>query len=655
MAWYDDLSGIVGNKSSTSGISRVSGFDTSINTSGLNDINTDFSDISSGITEAGRGITKDDIIKFNINRPDNEYEGLLNKSISGLQDYAAGTSKIDRTIANQYLNKFDASTAANTMAQAQRIASQPFITEGAKNAALMEMQRTAGSQKSQLIGELAKQSQERAFTASQKLTDVLQNAANYKEEQFRTALTSIGSDLDRELQAKISTGEITIKEASMQLEKYGIELNAVIQGKQLELTKLTGLDNFDIAMKQLGITEDELKIKAAELGVSIENLNNNKLLIEEQIADMKIKNQNANIDMWQPLAINLIMELKGTNPDATVEDVKNDQYTYQACVNTYQSIMQTKDTPSDDWIQSLMSKVKTQAEVEEELTEARLNSIKDALIESGVESSVVDEVTTQLKLYQATDGLYQVNDDRSVSLLGVDGKPIKIIGRDLEESVENLTSDQIKSRIESSFQPDYVEELITNINDEKITNTEELLGKIKNKYGSQYEKIDENMISKFFDNVKNGNIQSTKITEPEITFSGDVWGTTANKILESTNKEDNINKQYVIDERVNEFINDSELNKKVTNKDIYNKLKENSSVWEPSIDQHSGSVYSEFTNSMDIGSLINLDDKVYRVSTNPTRTRNGPQHIYLYDFNNGKTVVLESTNSKTKPYVFIKT
>jgi hypothetical protein len=628
MAWWDDLiktsNNILTSRNNTrtsTNNSNLTNFNPNININDVEQPNIDLSQSISGITDAGRGILNTDIQNFNTNiRPTNEYEEPLKQSISGLTDYARGQSQVDRNISNQLLQRFDASAATQNLAQAQRIASNPYLTQGAKNAAIMELQRTTGTQKANLVGQLAQQSQERAFTASQKLTDVLQNAAQFKEAEFMDTMNILSNDLNRELQAKIAAGNLTQSEAAMQLDKYKTDLNAVFNSKQLELDKLKSLDTYTLSSTELDLRKIDL--------------------------------QNTQIDMWQGIAANAILEMKNTNPNLTVEDVLNDPYAYQSLTNTYQTITGDDEPPSEVWVQSFINKIKTQNETEQENITTALNNISASLTNMGVDETTASNVSNWFKMYQETGCLIQVNEDGSISLLGIDGSPIKTIVEGTQTDVKPLSSGQLEDWVNENLGNDFLEQTISDINNGNITDVNELIEKTKSKLGSDYKSSFNNNLTKLFNDIQNNNIVST---QPQITFSEDIWGTKANKLLKSSDKKDQTNQQYIIDERVNEFLNDSSLNRVIKDEKVYNALKEESLEWKPEVKTEGQ--YVQFTNSFDIGSVINLDGKVYRVITEPTKTRDNYQHVYLYDFEVGKQVVLSSSSGKNKngkTYLFVK-
>ena len=101
-------------------------------------------------------------------KPDRQADFLedIDRGIARIDDYASGDSQVDRTIANRQWNQFQTTSAMNQLSQAQRIAQNPNLTEGAKQAAVAELNRQIGIDGSNLAGQLAQQSQERAFSAA---------------------------------------------------------------------------------------------------------------------------------------------------------------------------------------------------------------------------------------------------------------------------------------------------------------------------------------------------------------------------------------------------------------------------------------------------------------------------------------------------------
>jgi hypothetical protein len=150
-------------------------------------------------------------------RPVNKFETDLETGVNRLRDYSSGESQVDRTIANRALNRFDATAAAANLNQSQRIASNPILSTGAKILAKAELARTTGSQRAELTGQLAQQSQERAYTATEKYAQTAQLAAEYEEGKFKTDLAAVSDKLRRELDANIAMGNLASTEANLAL------------------------------------------------------------------------------------------------------------------------------------------------------------------------------------------------------------------------------------------------------------------------------------------------------------------------------------------------------------------------------------------------------------------------------------------------------
>jgi hypothetical protein len=375
-------------------INKVSGT-TVPSISGVGSVNTSLSGAKNSNTIAGRSITSSDYSNFvNTVKPKNQYLPELNSAISGIKDYANGISKVDQTIANKAEQNFKSTQAVNTIANAQRIASNPYLTQGARNAAIMESNRVSGSQYAQLEGDLAQQAQERAYTASTKLVDVLQNAAQLDEQMFVDNITAIQNDLSRELQASIANGSLTATEVSMNLEKWGKQLDSVISDRNYELDKLKVLGDMAIG--------------------------------DQTIQQQQIANQNTKINLWQTTAANAVLELKNTNPNVTVSDIMSNtnSYAYQALKNTYNAINGTDgETPSDTWISTFMNTVKTEQQTNEENITNGVSYLKTALTGLGLSDSVAGNVSSYFETVQRLGNGYTENEDGSITLLGSDGNP----------------------------------------------------------------------------------------------------------------------------------------------------------------------------------------------------------------------------------------
>ena len=248
----------------------------------------------SGLTS--RGVTSGDVASVSAMRPENKYEQSLSQGLSRLDEYSRGESTVDRNIANLYLTRLDAAGAASSMAQAQRIASNPYLTTGAKQAAMQETARTNASERSKLAGELAVKAQERAYTATKDYSQMSLDASRYEEEKYKTDLgtamenvtnsingaIAIGNlessdiqdkinvwqtqtktmmdDLTRQTNALVASGQLTSDQAAMRLDGIKTEIQASQKNVENELYKAKAIVEYESTNENLAISRETLDL-----------------------------------------------------------------------------------------------------------------------------------------------------------------------------------------------------------------------------------------------------------------------------------------------------------------------------------------------------------------------------------------------------------
>lgn len=248
----------------------------------------------SGLTS--RGVTSGDVANISAMRPENQYEQRIDQGLSRLDEYSRGESTVDRNIANLYLTRLDAAGAASSMAQAQRIASNPYLTTGAKQAAMQETARANASERSKLAGELAVKAQERAYAATKDYSQISLDASRYEEEKYKVDLgtamenvtnsingaIAIGNlessdiqdkinvwqtqtktmmdDLTRQTNALVASGQLTSDQAALRLDGIKTEIQANQKNIENELYKAKAIAEYESTNENLAISRETLDL-----------------------------------------------------------------------------------------------------------------------------------------------------------------------------------------------------------------------------------------------------------------------------------------------------------------------------------------------------------------------------------------------------------
>lgn len=460
---------------------------TNIDISGLNDINTDLSGISNRLNEKVDVTTdtsmtadqlnrvnnvstaKQDIENFNSNiTPDMlaqqrglrsqsqlDMEKRLNQGLDSLQDYSSGNSKVDRTIANATLGRFDASSAAANLSQAQKIASNPYLSEGAKNVASAELARTTASQRAQLSGELAKESQLRAYTASEKYADLALKASEYEETKFNDDMTNINKGLDRNLAQLIAVGDLSIADANNAVTEWSTNVRAKLDDAARSIDALVAIGDIKqteanlIYNKQKAIIDTQ--VQKAQLDLEkLRGIQDNKM-IDAQIQNL----ENQNIGIWAEREANAIIDWKTANQrdDGTysvtddVNAIKDDPAAMAAITQSYQTLMKNPSAiPTDEYILAKLKAIPTPQEASLQSITNKLSQLKTSLVGTGpgqISADLWPEVESYFKTLALTEGAMKINSDGTVSVLGADGSEMMNIG--------GYTSDSLKANYGDAF------------------------------------------------------------------------------------------------------------------------------------------------------------------------------------------------------------
>ena len=97
------------------------------------------------------------------------YQSGVNQAFQTTQQRATGTDPLMQNITNKALQSYDTRAAVSDTATRQSLASNPYLTEGAKRAVTAKQQATYSAGLSGLVGDLSEQSMQRAEEANQQL------------------------------------------------------------------------------------------------------------------------------------------------------------------------------------------------------------------------------------------------------------------------------------------------------------------------------------------------------------------------------------------------------------------------------------------------------------------------------------------------------
>jgi hypothetical protein len=408
---------------------------------------------------SGRGITKQALTDVSNLRPENKYEQDLRAGLSGLKDYTTGNSLVDRAIANRALNRFDASQAASNISQAQRIASNPMLSAGAKTAAIADVNRMASSQRSELTGQLAQQAQERAFGATRDYTQLSQQAAQYEEQKFQSDINTVSNNLNRELQGAIATGglqsdilnnqtniwgkqidaqladasralsaavsigELTNNEAALNFSKISKILDTNIQELSLNLEKMKSIADIGLRGEGLEIDKQGLELDKQRFDLDKSQIENNKRMIDAQIAQI----HSQLTETYRSAAATTLLNMKLTNPNLTSDNIKNNAYALQQVTEYFRSTGYDGQI-TDTMISSFLSQIKTPSEAERELTVDSINSLRQKY--PNIPTDQMNSIVNLLNLTNDFGAGTRIDNDGNIIISNIDGTPYITIGKD---------------------------------------------------------------------------------------------------------------------------------------------------------------------------------------------------------------------------------
>lgn len=392
---------------------------------------------------ANKGVTQETMNKFASLRPKNEFEDKFTTGLDRLNQYAEGKSLVDETIANKYIGKFDASAASANMAQAQRIASNPYLSTGAKQAAMQETNRTAATQRSELVSDLSAKAQERAYEATKDYANMTLQAAQYKEDQYRTDLSAATNEVNTQINAAISSGNLASNEISNNINVWNTKVNTQIQDLNRSLSALVSsgqLTSDQAKMRMDGILEssrieqqnitNELN-KAAGIAswqsqqTQDEVAKANVKQIEQNIINAKLENYKSANSLLTSTVLDYREKNQGTAEDDW-ESASQNGMIRSYMENTWKSIPGNENTPmDDDWASSYYGSIRTTAETAKIATDNKLKSLKSTWVDQmGMKPEVFGEMEKQLRLVADFGGTIRQNNDGSWFISDAEGNPL---------------------------------------------------------------------------------------------------------------------------------------------------------------------------------------------------------------------------------------
>jgi len=119
------------------------------------------------------------------------YDRIQRNAMAQTAQTAEGGSQADRTIANNALRRLDASAANQALALGQQIASNPNLTEGAANQALMQLNRDSAQARGESVADLTASAQQNAQAAAMNVYNQATQGKTYEEITKPTALAQI--------------------------------------------------------------------------------------------------------------------------------------------------------------------------------------------------------------------------------------------------------------------------------------------------------------------------------------------------------------------------------------------------------------------------------------------------------------------------------
>lgn len=361
-------------------------------------------------------VTKDDISRMSSLRPENQYEKDLATGVGMVKDYAMGNSQIDRTIANRLLNRFDASQGAASLAQAQRIASNPMLSEGGKQVAAAEAQRMAGSQRAELTGQLAQQSQERAFTSAEKYTQLAQTAAQYNETKFQNDFKNVTDEITREIDTLSKAGTLELGQLGQSVDMWGKRIDSMQSDAARALNAAVAIGQIDQKEADLRLDkikeQTRMKEKEFELNLDAKRTDANSRQIDETIANLR-ETRAESVRTRAYGAVSDWQMLNPRNDGESADDYAARMYNDRAMVpiirDAYYAETGQEGTVDPDWVEAFMAQHPDPASFESRSSESYRTNLIRTLSGYGMTQDAATNIANTIALGASTDGMVSRN------------------------------------------------------------------------------------------------------------------------------------------------------------------------------------------------------------------------------------------------------
>ena len=172
-----------------------------------------------------------------VDDPPTKGEMATDEALAWLKDMFNGENEALKAKANKLLQSNDAATAARILAQGQRMATREGLTTGAAQATLATMNRDAASERSQLVGDIAVESQKMMVNAAGTVAELGMNMdrLDIAKENFELLKQSHEEGEIAQMAADIAVGatfEQMEKEYGLDRGAYDSMLDASILGER---------------------------------------------------------------------------------------------------------------------------------------------------------------------------------------------------------------------------------------------------------------------------------------------------------------------------------------------------------------------------------------------------------------------------------------
>jgi len=249
--------------------------------------------------------------RFRDDRSTSEAEQQNTRALDLLEQGATEGFEVDRQMRNRALQEADLSGSANILAQSQRAAADPFMTEGAKQAQMSELNRQQGIARSKLSSDLTIAAQERAFNALNSLVDASLNRATLDEQQYQADINNAFKQINQELSAAVSAGEITVRDAANRISLFNTAVNERIANADRMMQAQIGLARNEIEKEKLELDRDKFNDIAIGTATS---------LLYTQITDLQNQGKDVFDNQIARSQYEIMMSLYGHEVDWSDED-----------------------------------------------------------------------------------------------------------------------------------------------------------------------------------------------------------------------------------------------------------------------------------------------------------------------------------------------